>query len=167
MSVTSEPVRARIWALTRSMSGATSSVSRSIVAWGLSNGTMTATAHAPILLRAGEPPRPTGQRISIKTPRKPDKGAVAAAAIDLKSSAPALPAGRLLRQSTSMAIWGSIRSIHRSAQPTGRHGRQEGDMRELVRTNDPVLVSAIEALLDGAGIPHMTLDQNMSVLEGS
>jgi len=40
-------------------------------------------------------------------------------------------------------------------------------MRELVRTNDPVLVSAIEALLDGAGIPHMTLDQNMSVLEGS
>ena len=28
-------------------------------------------------------------------------------------------------------------------------------MRELVRTNDPVLVSAIEALLDGAGIPHV------------
>src|SRR5262249_44037591 len=84
MSVTSEPVRARIWALTRSMSGATSSVSRSIVAWGLSNGTMTATADVRILRRAGEPPRPTGQWISIKTPRKPDKGAVAAAAIDLK-----------------------------------------------------------------------------------
>jgi hypothetical protein len=40
-------------------------------------------------------------------------------------------------------------------------------MRELVRTNDPVLVSAIGALLEGAGIPHMVLDQNMSVLEGS
>lgn len=40
-------------------------------------------------------------------------------------------------------------------------------MREIVRTNDPVLVSAIEALLSGAGIPHMVLDQNMSVLEGS
>ena len=40
-------------------------------------------------------------------------------------------------------------------------------MRELIRTNDPVLVSAIEALLDGAGIPHLVLDQNMSVLEGS
>ena len=40
-------------------------------------------------------------------------------------------------------------------------------MRELVRTNDPVLVSAIGALLDGAKIPHMVLDQNMSVLEGS
>ena len=43
----------------------------------------------------------------------------------------------------------------------------ERPMRELVRTNDAVLVSAIEALLDGADIPHMVLDQNMSVLEGS
>jgi hypothetical protein len=40
-------------------------------------------------------------------------------------------------------------------------------MRELVRTNDPVLLSALGALLDGAGIPHLVLDQNMSVLEGS
>jgi hypothetical protein len=40
-------------------------------------------------------------------------------------------------------------------------------MRELVRTNDAVLVSAIAALLDGASIPHLVLDQNMSVLEGS
>ena len=40
-------------------------------------------------------------------------------------------------------------------------------MREIVRTNDPVLVSAIEALLNGAGIPHLVFDQNMSVLEGS
>ncbi len=40
-------------------------------------------------------------------------------------------------------------------------------MREIVRTNDPVLLSAIGALLTGAGITHMVLDQNMSVLEGS
>ena len=40
-------------------------------------------------------------------------------------------------------------------------------MKEIVRTNDPVLVSAIGALLDGANIPHVVLDQNMSVLEGS
>jgi len=40
-------------------------------------------------------------------------------------------------------------------------------MRELVRTNDAVLVSAVGALLDGAGIAHVVLDQNMSVLEGS
>jgi putative signal transducing protein len=40
-------------------------------------------------------------------------------------------------------------------------------LRELVRTNDIVLVSAIEALLDGANIHHLVLDQNMSVIEGS
>jgi hypothetical protein len=40
-------------------------------------------------------------------------------------------------------------------------------LRELVRTNDAVLISAIEALLKGARIKHMVVDQNMSVLEGS
>ena len=39
--------------------------------------------------------------------------------------------------------------------------------RELVRTNNAVLVSAVQALLDGADIPHVVLDQYMSVLEGS
>jgi len=39
--------------------------------------------------------------------------------------------------------------------------------RELIRANDAVLVSAVQALLDAAHIPHLTLDQNMSVLEGS
>jgi hypothetical protein len=40
-------------------------------------------------------------------------------------------------------------------------------MRELVRTNNAVVISAICALLDQAGIPYLVLDQNMSVLEGS
>jgi tRNA1(Val) A37 N6-methylase TrmN6 len=40
-------------------------------------------------------------------------------------------------------------------------------LREIVRTNDTVLVSAIQALLDAAEIPHLLLDHNMSVLEGS
>ena len=40
-------------------------------------------------------------------------------------------------------------------------------MRELVRTNDIVLVSAVGALLDGANIHHLVLDQNMSIMEGS
>jgi len=40
-------------------------------------------------------------------------------------------------------------------------------MRELVRTNNAVVISAIGALLDGAEIPHVVLDQNMSVMEGS
>ena len=41
------------------------------------------------------------------------------------------------------------------------------DMRELIRANDPVLVSAVGALLDGADIRYVVLDQNMSVIEGS
>jgi hypothetical protein len=40
-------------------------------------------------------------------------------------------------------------------------------LRELVRTNDLVLISAVGALLDGANIHHMVLDQNMSIVEGS
>jgi hypothetical protein len=40
-------------------------------------------------------------------------------------------------------------------------------LREIVRTNDPVLITAIEALLNGAGIRFVVLDRNMSVLEGS
>ena len=40
-------------------------------------------------------------------------------------------------------------------------------MQELVRTNDLVLISAVGALLDGANIHHVVLDQNMSIVEGS
>jgi pyrroline-5-carboxylate reductase len=40
-------------------------------------------------------------------------------------------------------------------------------LRELVRTNDAVVLSAIEALLKSANIAHLIADQNMSVLEGS
>src|SRR5207245_8865565 len=36
-------------------------------------------------------------------------------------------------------------------------------LRELIRANDAVLVSAVGALLDGAGIRYLVLDQNMSV----
>ncbi len=46
-------------------------------------------------------------------------------------------------------------------------GQESVTLRELVRTNDMVLVSAVGALLDGAGIFHLVLDQNMSVVEGS
>lgn len=40
-------------------------------------------------------------------------------------------------------------------------------MLELVRTNDPVIISFIEALLRDAGIAHFVADQNMSIAEGS
>ena len=40
-------------------------------------------------------------------------------------------------------------------------------MAELVRTNDPGIISVIEGLLGGADIPYQVTDRNMSVLEGS
>lgn len=40
-------------------------------------------------------------------------------------------------------------------------------MIELLRSNDPVLISFAEALLKEAGIDHATVDQNMSIVEGS
>jgi hypothetical protein len=40
-------------------------------------------------------------------------------------------------------------------------------MLELLRSNDPVLISFAEALLREAGIAHATFDQNMSIAEGS
>ncbi len=40
-------------------------------------------------------------------------------------------------------------------------------MAEIVRTNDPVVISLVEGLLDGADIPYKVTDRNMSVLEGS
>ncbi|NWG45556.1 MAG: DUF2007 domain-containing protein [Alphaproteobacteria bacterium] len=40
-------------------------------------------------------------------------------------------------------------------------------MQELLRTNDVVLVSFLEALLTEAGIPVFVLDVHMSVLDGS
>ncbi len=40
-------------------------------------------------------------------------------------------------------------------------------MEELIRTNDMVMISFVEALLKDAGIEHLVVDQNMSVMEGS
>lgn len=40
-------------------------------------------------------------------------------------------------------------------------------MAELVRTNDPGLISVIEGLLAGSDIPYHVADRNMSILEGS
>jgi Putative prokaryotic signal transducing protein len=55
-----------------------------------------------------------------------------------------------------------------SFYPPSRYVDQESrKLRELVRTNDIVLVSAVGALLDGANIHHLVLDQNMSIIEGS
>jgi Putative prokaryotic signal transducing protein len=41
------------------------------------------------------------------------------------------------------------------------------DMEELIRSNDLVLIATVDALLKGADIMHMILDEHMSTLEGS
>ncbi len=40
-------------------------------------------------------------------------------------------------------------------------------MKELIRTNDAVVISFVESLLNDAGIDCLVADQNMSVLDGS
>jgi hypothetical protein len=40
-------------------------------------------------------------------------------------------------------------------------------MKELIRTNDAVIISFVESLLRDAGIECLIADQNMSVLDGS
>jgi hypothetical protein len=40
-------------------------------------------------------------------------------------------------------------------------------MIELVRTNDPVMISFIEALMRDAEIAFFVADENMSIMEGS
>ena len=40
-------------------------------------------------------------------------------------------------------------------------------LEELLRTNDIVLISFVEALLRDAGITAFIADQNMSIIEGS
>ena len=40
-------------------------------------------------------------------------------------------------------------------------------MKELLRTNDPVLLSYVSALLEEGDIGFIVADTNMSVLEGS
>ncbi|MGO4447364.1 DUF2007 domain-containing protein [Phyllobacterium sp. TAF24] len=40
-------------------------------------------------------------------------------------------------------------------------------MIEIMRTNDPVLISFVESLLKDAGIRYFIADSNMSILEGS
>jgi hypothetical protein len=40
-------------------------------------------------------------------------------------------------------------------------------MKELLRSNDAVLISYVSALLEEEGIDFMVADANMSVLEGS
>ena len=60
------------------------------------------------------------------------------------------------------------RSSGATAATLTTQGIEERDhVAELVRTNDPGLLSVIECLLAEAQIPHHVADRDMSVLEGS
>jgi hypothetical protein len=71
------------------------------------------------------------------------------------------------RGSLSSDIVGALRLRSRRTAfgAAGREGLPP--MKQLLRSNDPVLLSYVSALLDGAGIDFMVADLNMSVLEGS
>jgi hypothetical protein len=62
----------------------------------------------------------------------------------------------------------------RGREPANRAGVYIGastckfrGMKELIRTNDAVIISFVESLLKDAGIGCFVADQNMSVLDGS
>jgi hypothetical protein len=58
--------------------------------------------------------------------------------------------------------------VRRRLPAEARAERGVGDaMKELVRSNDPVKLSWLQALLSDAGIESYLLDNHMSVLEGS
>lgn len=40
-------------------------------------------------------------------------------------------------------------------------------MKEIVRTNDPALLSFVQSLLSDAGVEHLLTDQHASVMDGS
>jgi hypothetical protein len=40
-------------------------------------------------------------------------------------------------------------------------------MKEILRTNDPVVISFVESLLRDAGVSFFIADRNMSIMEGS
>lgn len=57
--------------------------------------------------------------------------------------------------------------MRRSRLPLPALCGQVTSMLELIRTNDPVLLSFAQALLKDAGIGHFLADSHMSVLDGS
>ena len=55
----------------------------------------------------------------------------------------------------------------RASRRQGRTRQGNPRLNELVRTNDLVLISLIETLLDEAGVSFFVADQHMSAVEGS
>ena len=60
-----------------------------------------------------------------------------------------------------------MQSGHIAAAARAVEGAAEGAMVELLRSNDPVLLSWAQAVLKEARIMAVVMDRHMSVLEGS
>jgi Putative prokaryotic signal transducing protein len=58
-----------------------------------------------------------------------------------------------------------LSAVRREGQ--GAESQEDRDMKELLRSNDPVLLSFVSSLLTEAEIGFIVLDTNMSVMEGS
>jgi hypothetical protein len=59
-------------------------------------------------------------------------------------------------------------AVHHTLPHEGRGAQQFAPgMREIIRTNDVIVLSFAEALLNDAGLAPLIADANMSVLEGS
>jgi hypothetical protein len=65
------------------------------------------------------------------------------------------------------SVFGQDHAPRNNVRVASRFLKAETGVKEIVRTNNAVLLSVITSLLDGAKIQHMVLDQNMSILEGS
>jgi hypothetical protein len=70
-------------------------------------------------------------------------------------------------QATAIGLTGGIALVLWLMLRPRREAQAATRLREIVRTNNAVLISAVESILEEARIPHVVLDQNMSVLEGS
>ena len=66
-----------------------------------------------------------------------------------------------------MANWRGFPGKKAAAFTSARRTANFSGMKELIRTNDAVLISFVESLLKDAGIGCLVADQNMSVLDGS
>jgi hypothetical protein len=69
------------------------------------------------------------------------------------------------RPEASLAILSAVRRQGQGAP--AQLTRLRPAMKELLRSNDPVLLSYVSALLEEGDIAFMVADTNMSVLEGS
>jgi hypothetical protein len=101
-----------------------------------------------------------GNQVAVLVPCYNDQHAVAKVGADFRGAARG--SGLCRRQQFNRP-----HRRGRALRAPGKERRGPENMRELVRTNDAVLITAIEALLSGAQIEHMVVDRNMSVLEGS